>query len=448
MQVQQFYDEGLAHASYAVLSGNEIALIDPGRDPQPYYDFAKKNTAKIVAVIETHPHADFVSSHLEIHKDMGATIYTSRLTGADYPHETFDDGEKMKLGNIYLKAVNTPGHSADSISILAEDENGQDVAVFSGDTLFIGDVGRPDLRENAGNIRSKREELAKEMYRTTRNIFMKLDPGVMVYPAHGSGSLCGKNLSDKLSSTIGDQLQENYALQAMSEQEFVNVLLADQPFIPKYFGFNVGVNKAGAPKLSSSLSVIPKSILGDEQLSGIVIDVRPAESFKKGHRKGAINLPEDGKFETWLGSVVTPGEEFTLIAENQEDLETALQKVAKIGYERFIKKAFVWKGEDGETSSLLDIDDFRNHPEKYTIVDIRNASERVQKNFFDESMLIPLPELRERVQEIPADKPIVVHCAGGYRSAIGSSIIEKHLQGTPPVYDLSEAVTSFETEMA
>jgi hydroxyacylglutathione hydrolase len=446
MQVQQFYDEGLAHASYAVLSGNEIALVDPGRDPRPYYDYAQEKKAKITAVIETHPHADFVSSHLEVHLDTGATIYTSKLTGAEYPHATFDTGDKFKLGSIWLKAINTPGHSPDSISILAEDEDGKDVAVFTGDTLFIGDVGRPDLRENAGNIRSKREELAKQMYRTTRDVFMNLPHEVVVNPAHGAGSLCGKNLSDRLSSTIGEQLRENYALQPLKEVDFVKMLLSDQPFIPKYFGYNVGVNKAGAERLQDSLSRIQRSSFNDETLNGLVIDVRSGELFKQAHYQGAINLPLDGKFETWLGTVVAPGEEYYLIAENQQALEAALYKTAKIGYEAFVKKAFVWEQKEGEVSLALELEDFRKNPDAYTIVDIRNPSETTQKTIFENSILIPLPELRDRANEIPTEKPIVVHCAGGYRSAIGSSIIQKHLNDKTQVYDMGEAVNQFVAE--
>jgi glyoxylase-like metal-dependent hydrolase (beta-lactamase superfamily II) len=192
MEIKQFEDKNLAHFSYAIVSNGEIALIDPARDPQPYYDFAKQNTAKIIAVIETHPHADFVSSHLEIKNTAGATIYVSKLLSADYPHQTFDEGDAIVLGTITLKSLNTPGHSPDSISIVAIDEAGKEKAVFTGDTLFIGDCGRPDLREQAGAITAQRAELAKDMYHSLRNKLMTLPDDVLVYPAHGAGSLCGK----------------------------------------------------------------------------------------------------------------------------------------------------------------------------------------------------------------------------------------------------------------
>lgn len=246
MEIKQFEDKNLAHYSYAIHSNGEIALIDPARDPQPYYDFAKQRHAKITAVIETHPHADFVSSHLEIHETTRATIYVSKLLGAEYAHHFFDDGDTISLGKSTLKALNTPGHSPDSISIVALDENGMEQAVFTGDTLFIGDCGRPDLREQAGAITSPRTELAKQMYHSLRDKLITLPDSVMVYPAHGAGSLCGKGLSEQSSSTIGAEKMSNWSLQPMSETDFVQKLLTDQPFIPKYFPFDVGINKKGA----------------------------------------------------------------------------------------------------------------------------------------------------------------------------------------------------------
>ena len=287
MIIQQFYDKGLAHASYAVIRTGKMAVVDPARDPQPYYDFANQHDAVIVGVIETHPHADFVSSHLEIHLATGAVIYNSKLTGAEYPHESFDDGDIIHLNDVKLKAINTPGHSPDSICILVEDEQGKEQALFTGDTLFVGDVGRPDLRENVGNITAKREELARCLYRSTREKLMNLPHGVKVYPAHGPGSLCGKNMSPDLESTIGRELRENYALQLMSEPEFVKTIIADQPFIPKYFGSDVTLNKKGAPGFSDSIKPILR-LKGGITIAkdALVIDTRANAEFRKGHEKG------------------------------------------------------------------------------------------------------------------------------------------------------------------
>src|SRR5690606_24223420 len=216
LKIEQFEDKGLAHFSYAVLSEGKVLLIDPSRNPQPYFDFASVNNAKIIGVIETHPHADFISSHYEIHKAMGVPIYISKLVAADYLHQPYDEGDEIKLSEtVKLKAMHTPGHSPDSISVVVSEE-GKDRAVFTGDTLFIGDVGRPDLRESVGKMQAKREELAKMMYRSTREKIMPLDDDVVVYPAHGAGSLCGKALSDAQSSTVGQERRNNYALQAMS----------------------------------------------------------------------------------------------------------------------------------------------------------------------------------------------------------------------------------------
>ncbi|WP_276496219.1 MBL fold metallo-hydrolase [Pontibacter litorisediminis] len=441
MKIKQFEDKGLAHYSYAILSEatKEVVLVDPARDPQPYYDFAAAHEATIVGVIETHPHADFISSHLEIHKKTGATIYTHSLVGADYPHEAFDDGATLQLGEVTLKSLHTPGHSPDSISVVLEHED-RDKAVFTGDTLFIGDVGRPDLRENAGNVTAKREELARQMYHSTREKLMRLADDVMVYPAHGAGSLCGKGLSEANSSTIGDEKLSNYALQPMSEEEFVKVLTADQPFIPKYFGYDVDLNKQGAPDYKPSIEgvvLLEKNFEPEE--GALIVDARPEKLFKKGHLKGAVNIQNGGKFETWLGSIVGPSERYYVVASSKEELQDLFAKAAKIGYELLLKGAFVYDQQGGAKSEAFNRASFEANKEDYTILDIRNTSEVKAGKFFGNSINIPLPELRERVGEVPTEKPVVVHCAGGYRSAAGSSIVETALPGVQ-VLDMSEAV--------
>ena len=447
MKIKQFEDKGLAHYSYAILSECEqkIVLIDPARDPRPYYAYAEENNAKIVGVIETHPHADFVSSHLEIHEHTGATIYAHSLTGAGYPHQSFDEGAELVVGKIKLKSLHTPGHSPDSISIVLE-HDGRDKAVFTGDTLFVGDVGRPDLRENAGNSQPKREELARQMYHSTRDKLMKLDDAVVVYPAHGAGTLCGKNLGDASSSTIGEEKATNSALQPMREEEFVKMIVADQPFIPRYFGYNVGLNEKGAPAYQASVEAVKRLPQDYHPTDGtLVIDAREESVFKKGHYQGALNIQEGAKFETWLGSIVAPEEPYYLVADHEESLANLISKAAKIGYELFIKGTFVLTDAGQTPSAQLDRDDFEANPEAYTIVDVRNASEVEKQAYFAHAINIPLPELRERAAEVPQDKPVVVHCASGYRSAIGSSLLEAALPGTP-VIDLSEAVNDFKAE--
>jgi len=440
MIIQQFYDKGLAHASYAIIRTGKMIVVDPARDPQPYYDFAAQHDADIIGVIETHPHADFVSSHLEIHQTTGAIIYCSKLTGAGYPHESFDDGDFIQLNDIKLKAINTPGHSPDSICILVEDADGSEEALFTGDTLFVGDVGRPDLRENVGNITAKKEELARQMYHSTREKLMKLPHSVKVYPAHGPGSLCGKNMSPDLDSTIGREIRENYALQLMSELEFVHTLIADQPFVPKYFGSDVDLNKKGAPAFATSLQHIVK-VNGEFKFpkDALVIDTRPNADFLKGHHPGAINLQNGGKFETWLGSIVGPEEHYYLVGDNEGSLDEVIRKAAKIGYEKNIAAAITSPKYPEWPIREFNLPRFKTHPEKYTVVDVRNEKETDEGLFFKDAIVIPLPELRERTSEIPDDKPIVVHCAAGYRSAAAASIIAAKITAVP-VLDLSEAV--------
>ena len=441
MKIKQFEYKPLAHYSYALVSGGEMVVIDPERDPMQYYTFAKEFNADIVAVVETHPHADFVSSHLQIYKETGATIYNSTKLGADYPHRGFDEGDSIKIGNTLLRAINTPGHSPDSITIVAEE--GEETVLFTGDTLFIGDVGRPDLREKAGNMKAKRQELAEMMYDTIQQKFTNLPDDAVVYPAHGAGSLCGKNLSTDNSSTLGNERMGNWAFKEQSKEEFVATLLDSQPFIPSYFGFNVDINRTGADILRNALANIPFKMNSAEE--GLIVDTRSEEDFKKGHLKGSINIQatsESDKFETWLGSIVEPKEAFHLVVENPGDLEKLLNRVGKIGYETQLQSVFTLDTKKLEKSNQLDLQDFRKHPDKYTIVDVRNKSEVEEGKFFDSALSHPLNDLRHTADEIPQDKPIVVHCAGGYRSAAGSSILSKQLQDVE-VYDMSDEIAQF-----
>lgn len=448
MEIKQFKDQNLAHFSYAIIHKEEMVLIDPARNPQPYYDFAKDNDVKITAVIETHPHADFISSHLEIHETTGAPIYCSKLVGAQYPHQTLDEGQFVPAGQMKLKAWNTPGHSPDSISIILEDENGKDVAAFTGDTLFIGDCGRPDLREKAGNIREKREEQSRQMYHSLKK-FLTLDDDVIIYPAHGAGSLCGRSLSDQSSNTIGKEKQYSWCLQPMEENEFVTALNEDQPFVPRYFAYDVDLNIKGAPPFLKSVEKV--KITGpvtdresaakiDPQI--LIVDTRDEEKFKRSHLENAVNIQNKEPFETWLGSIVPPFTPFYLAGENEKALKSLINRIAKIGYEPFIELAFVLDyGTKSEPQ--IDLNDLREHPDRYVIVDVRNEGEAAD-GYFRESINIPLHDLKDRLDEIPRQKPVVVHCASGYRSAIGSSLLSHELGNDIPVFDLSDEVKKFQ----
>lgn len=442
-EIKQFEDDGLAHFSYAIYTEGKVVLIDPGRNPQQYYDYAKEKKAIIVGVIETHPHADFVSSHLEIQQTLNVPIYISELVNVHYDFTPFDEGDVIALADgVRLKALFTPGHSPDGISVILE-EDGVDIAVFTGDTMFIGDVGRPDLREAAGSIQAQRTELAKMMYHSTREKLMKLDDEVLVYPAHGAGSLCGKSLSKEKVSTIGQEKLTNYALQPMTEEEFVAVLLEDQPFIPKYFPFSVEVNRKGAKAYQSAKSEV--TLLRENTVSleeAYIIDGRNQAAFKSSHLPDAINIMNGAKFETWLGSIVPPATEYYLVAGSEAELEEMISKTTKIGYEPFIKGAFVYSRTDGASMPMFDRNAFDANPEAYTILDIRNSGEVVQKQVFDGAINIPLPELMERAKELPTDKPIIVHCGTGYRSAAGSSIVHQILKGAK-VIDMGSAILDY-----
>lgn len=444
MTIHQFEDKGLAHYSYAILSEGAITLVDPERNPEPYYDFAIQNKATIKAVIETHPHADFISSHAEINRKTGAVIYASNLLSGDYPHQSFDEGDAFQVGNVTFKALNTPGHSPDSICIVAY-ENGTPEAVFTGDTLFIGDCGRPDLREKAGALTAAREQLARSMYHSLREKLASLPDDVKVYPTHGAGSLCGRGLSSQNVSTIGAEKATNWSLQPATEDEFVKELLTNQPFVPKYFTNSVALNRKGAPDYAPGIQKVEvkTGIPEGYDQNSLIIDTRSASDYRAGFLSNSINLMEGGKFETWLGSIVAPGERFYLLATSREKADALLSRIARIGYESQVASVWIVSTVNGANLSDLNLDNFRNDPEAYTIIDVRNQSEVASGKIFKNAFAIPLPELRERVAEIPTGKPVVVHCAAGYRSAAGVSIVKSALNGNVPVYDLGEAINDF-----
>ncbi len=450
MHIKQFEDKNLSHYSYAIFSDCErkIILIDPSRNPQQYFDYAKENDAQITGVIETHPHADFVSSHLELQETLGATIYASKIVEAGYPHQTFDEDDLLQLGKIKLSAINTPGHSPDSICILLE-HDGKQKAIFTGDTLFIGDCGRPDLREESGNNKTERNELAKEMYHSLRDKLLPLNDDVLVYPAHGAGTLCGKALSNANRSSIGEEKKTNWALQPQTEDDFVKELLSDQPFVPAYFSFDVALNKKGATALKDSISKIKTGeIIHKNSNSALdkkfwIVDSRTDKDFKEGHLPHSVNLMESGKFETWLGSIIKPNEKFYLAGESKGQLQIMMERAAAIGYETMIAEAFVIEDANLQVEKI-NLEMFKKHEENYTIVDVRNVSEVNHGKIFANSISIPLGEVRNRIDEIPTNKPIVVHCAGGYRSAAASSLIQSKLDGAVKVFDLGEKVKEFE----
>ncbi len=446
--IEQFENKGLAHFSYAVMADNKVVVIDPERNPQIYYDYAQKNNARIIGVIETHPHADFASSHLEIHQKLKVPIYSSSLTKPEYPGTAFDEGRTLKLSdNVGLRSIYTPGHAPDHISVVLY-ENGKDIAVFSGDSLLIGDVGRPDLRDFSKNTDAQRQRLAEMMYNTIQEKFAKLEDDVIVYPAHGAGSLCGRSIRKAASSTIGYEKQHNHAFEKRTKAEFVSLLLSDQPFIPKYFPYAVDLNIKGAPDVKSSLAKIkylPKNYQPDAK--ALIIDTRPATAFKASYLTNAINIQGGGAFETWLGSIVAPNAEFYLVAADEVSLQSAIKKAASIGYESKIKGAFVYDATNGNQFTAFNKSTFNPEENKYTYLDVRTTKEVNETTVFRNSINIPLHELSQRLSEIPTGKPILVNCASGYRSATASSILKKLLPDAQ-IYDLGAAVVDYKNPEA
>lgn len=443
MEIKQFYDKALSQLSYAIESQGQIVLVDPARNIQPYQDFAKQYGGKIVAVLETHPHADFASSHLEISKRFNVPVYINSKAGVYYDATELGNNEEVQIGDLTFRALFTPGHSPDHSAYLLL-ENGVEKAVFSGDALFVGDVGRPDLREGTGNMQVSKKELAGMMYDTINKVFSKLDDDTIVYPAHGPGSLCGKNMGKELETTIGKERSNNWAFQIKDKDQFVTDFLDGQAFIPKYFPYEVEVNRKGIDSPEEDIQKI-YDVKGINE-KAIIIDVRDQEKFKKGHIEQSINIQlgdDTSKFETWLGSIVGPDESFNLVAEDRTMLEKAVRRTAKIAYEGHITgMTYQLEQYDLYADQQIDLQDFKQNPDDYTIVDIRNEPEVADGKIFEKAIHVPLSELREPITEIPDHRPVVVHCAGGYRSAAGSSILATEFADVA-VYDLSKAISDF-----
>ena len=340
--------------------------------------------------------------------------------------------------------MHTPGHSPDSICLLLQ-ENKTDKAIFTGDTLFIGDCGRPDLREGVGNIQESREKMAHQMYHSLREKLLVLPDEVIVYPAHGAGSLCGKLLKKSNFSTIGAEKKDNWSLQILSETDFVQELTTDQPFTPQYFTHNVQLNTIGAPEFAKSIAGV-KNIEDNKNLDPkiLIIDTRNQTEYQTDGANGSINLMMGGKFETWLGAIVAPNETFYLLSENADINQQLISRIASIGYEEQCK-GFLQSTENLKhisNSAILDINDFIANENNYTIIDIRNPKEVKDRKIFKNSISIPLGELRKRVSEIPTEKPIVIHCAGGYRSAAAFGIVKNYAKNSI-IYDLGQDIGRF-----
>jgi hydroxyacylglutathione hydrolase len=437
MYFKQFYLNCLAHASYLIGSDGEAVVVDPQRDVDQYIDEAAANNLAIKYVVETHLHADFVSGHRELAARTGAEIVFGDKAGATFSHRAVKGGDELDIGRLKLRIMETPGHTPESICVLVIDTEVSDrpQKVLTGDTLFIGDVGRPDL---AGAKGYTKEMMAAMMYDSLHDRLLKLDDAVEVYPAHGAGSMCGRNLSTETSSTIGEQRKFNYALQPMTKEQFVRVMTTDLPEAPAYFSKDAEINRAGAPALNglprpaalSSAEVCKLAAQGY-----VILDVRTAADFGAGHVPGALNIGLGGQFASWAGSLIPITSPSVIVAEAEEGVDEAQVRLARVGLENV--KGYLAGGMDAWQAAGLEIAVVRQisvaelkalieKESNLQIVDVRRPSE-YQSGHAPRAATAPLAEIRETLARLALQptRPTAVICAGGYRSSAATSIMQQ-----------------------
>lgn len=440
MILKQYYLGCLAHASYIIADERTkvAAVIDPQRDIDQYVVDAEANGWKIQYVFLTHFHADFLAGHIELRDKLGAHIYLGASAQAEYDFTPVKEGDVVEFGDVRLTILETPGHTPEGISILAYDLKVSESlphAVLTGDTLFIGDVGRPDLLASIGVTA---DELAEMLYHSIEKLKL-LPDDTLIYPAHGAGSLCGKNLSDKTVSTIGEQKRYNYALQPMPKADFIKLVEADQPFAPDYFVYDAIKNRQERPNLDATMLESAKPLTLDQVLQmqsqgAQVLDGREGVDFEGSHMKGALGIALNGKYATWCGTLLNHDHPIVLITETG-DHDEAVMRLGRIGFDNVVGYL---RGGMRALESRPDLVEItqrttatalaeRLGEEKPPIVlDVRSAQERDNAGFVEGSLNIPLNQLQDRMNEVPTDWPLVVHCEGGYRSAIACSLLQKH----------------------
>jgi glyoxylase-like metal-dependent hydrolase (beta-lactamase superfamily II)/rhodanese-related sulfurtransferase len=422
---KRFYVEGLAHASYLIGADGEAAVIDPKRDVEDYIETAAREKLRIVAVLETHPHADFVSGHVELAQRTGAKIYVSHLAPAKYERVPVSDGGIVRVGSLEVVGLETPGHSPDSVSYLVK-EAGQPVSLFSGDTLFAGDVGRPDLRD----AEEKPTRLAEALYDSLFNKLMALPDSVRVLPAHGAGSLCGRKISSVPFTTIGQERLFNWALQIKNRDQFVQKMVENLPDRPPYFAHDVQVNLAGAKPFSSLPELRP---LSQAQLEAAVaagaavLDTRSAPFFGAGHFPGSLNIGlSSNLFSTWAGFTVPFGQPIALVVGSADSAARARLELARIGYDDIVGYIEADTLTRTQQLSQLGVDELHfalRRGAAPLIVDVRTLGEW-EKEHIEAAQHIPLPSLRQRIAELRPDSSLAVICGSGYRSSIAASMLQ------------------------
>lgn len=440
MILKQYYLGCLAHASY--LLGDEESrtsiIVDPQRDIQQYLADADKLGHRIRHVFLSHFHADFVAGHLELRDHCGATIHLGSRAEAEYSFVAMKDGETLDFPGLRLQVLETPGHTIESISILVFDRRKDEAnpyAVLTGDTLFIGDVGRPDLRASLGWTAA---DLGAHLYDSLHNKLLTLPDEVLVYPAHGAGSLCGKKLSSDTVSTLGDQRRLNYALKPSKKEEFVRLIMADQPDAPPYFAYDAILNTRERATLEINLEEVLQPVALDEVLrmgdrGAQFLDVRDPVEYAKGHLAGSVNIGLGGQYATWAGTILDRSKLIVIIAEPGREKEAAL-RLGRIGFDHV--RGYLDRGMEAladrpdlvwptERTSVLIAAEELGVGALSLVVDVRNPREWASKHI-EGSLNLPLNHLQERIDEIPRDKRIAIHCAGGYRSSIAASILQQH----------------------
>jgi glyoxylase-like metal-dependent hydrolase (beta-lactamase superfamily II)/rhodanese-related sulfurtransferase len=434
MKIEQIYTGCLAQGAYYIESNGEVAIIDPLREVQPYIDKANLNHSKIKFIFETHFHADFVSGHVTLAEKTGAPIVFGPNANPSFKAHIATDGEVFKLGEITITLLHTPGHTMESSSYLLKDKNGKDYALFSGDTLFLGDVGRPDLAQKAVNM--TKEELAGILFDSLRNKIMTLPAEVIVYPAHGAGSACGKNLSTETVGTIGEQKKINYALRAnMTREEFIDEVTDGLLPPPAYFPMNVRLNKEGYENVDD---IIKEAIAYDaktfefvaNETDALLLDVRHQDDFIKGHIPKSIFIGINGNFAPWVGALILDSKQPLLLVTPIGKEEETIVRLARVGYDNtigYLKGGFeAWQnaGLEYDTITSISAEELENKiTEKIVVFDVRKPGEYEAEHIVDVPSA-PLDFINEHLAEFPKQSPFYVHCAGGYRSVIASSILK------------------------
>lgn len=436
MKVEQIYTGCIAHAAYYVQSKGEAAIFDPLREVQPYIDRAAQDNAQIKYVFLTHFHADFVSGHLDLAKKTGAQIVYGPNAKPAYDIISAADNQLFAVGDYQVKVIHTPGHTMESTTFMLIDENGKAHGIITGDTLFIGDVGRPDLAQHVIADLTE-DKLARHLYHSLREKIMPLSDDLIVYPNHGAGSACGKNMSKETTDTLGHQKQVNYALQPMTEDAFVKAILTGLTTPPGYFPKNVLMNIQGYESLDTvmqraktALSVEAFEAAANET-GALVLDTRDADAFAKGFIPNSINIGLEGNFAQWVGEMIPDIKQEILLITDAGKEEEALIRLSRVGYDGtigYLKDGFdswLQAGKEVDTVQRISADEFsKRYSSQPLVIDVRKKSEFDSEHVL-EAVNIPLNEINKHLAQFPKDKPFILNCAGGYRSMIAASILKQ-----------------------